>query len=140
MASLTSKVIQDLWILSESGIVLFSRVYNPKISEQLFGALMTALNSFAGELASGGLTSFELKSIRFTLIKTRTLIFVANSSKNIKEKHVIDELKRISDKFFELYGDILETWDSDVSQFSGFEGQIEDSLEETIKKLQKAFW
>ncbi|MFX1393125.1 MAG: hypothetical protein ACFFAH_06065 [Promethearchaeota archaeon] len=137
---MTSKVIQDLWILSESGIVLFSRVYNPKISEQLFGALMTALNSFAGELSSGGLTSFELKSIRFTLIKTKNLIFVANSSKNIKEKHVIDELKRISDKFFELYGDILQTWDSDVSKFSGFEEQIVDSLEETIKKLQKAFW
>lgn len=140
MTSLTSKVIQDLWILSDSGIVLFSRVYNPKISEQLFGALMTALNSFAGELASGGLTSFELKSIRFTLIKSKTIIFVANSSKKIKEKHVIDELKRISDKFFELYGDILETWDNDVGKFSGFEEKIEDSLEETIKKLQKAFW
>ncbi|MFX0135417.1 MAG: hypothetical protein ACFFDN_17370, partial [Candidatus Hodarchaeota archaeon] len=97
-------------------------------------------NSFAGELASGGLSSFELKSIRFTLIKSKNIIFVANSSKKIKDKHVIDELKRISDKFFELYEDILETWDSDVGKFSGFEKKIEDSLEETIKKLQKAFW
>jgi hypothetical protein len=140
VAPLTTKVIQDLWILSEIGIVVFSRVFNPKINEQLFGALMTALNSFAGELASGGLTSFELKSIRFTLIKNKKYIFVANSSKNVKEKHVIDELKRISEKFFETYEDILEEWDSDVSRFSDFEEKIEDSLEEIIKKFQKAFW
>ncbi|MFX0186417.1 MAG: hypothetical protein ACFE8A_01645 [Candidatus Hodarchaeota archaeon] len=61
MGFLTLKVVQDLWILLDSGIVLFSRVYNPKINQQLFGSLMTALNSFAGELAAGGLTSFELK-------------------------------------------------------------------------------
>ena len=66
---MTTKVVQDLWILSDSGIVLFSRVFNPKVNEQLFGALMSALNTFANELSSGGLSSFELSSIRFTILK-----------------------------------------------------------------------
>ncbi len=137
---MTTKVIQDLWILTDGGIVLFSRVFNPKVNEQLFGALMTALNTFATELSSGGLSSFELSSIRFTIMKHDRSMFVCNSSKKVKEKHVIDELRRISERFIELYSDDLEDWDGDLNIFDGFEEHIEDSLEETIKKFQKAFW
>jgi hypothetical protein len=141
---LATKVVQDLWILEDSGIVVFSRVFNPKVNEQLFGALMTALNTFASELASGGLTSFELSEMRFTLLKTnynsQRYLFVCNSSKKVNTKKVMDEILLIKDKFFEIYGKKLEKWDGDVNLFSDFETQIEDSLEETIKKFQKAFW
>lgn len=141
---MSNKIVQDLWILSESGIVIFSRVFNPTVKEQLFGALMTALNSFASELASGGLTSFELSNMRFTIQKQGLLdqafLFICNSSKKVKEKKIFEELKLISERFFELYKDVLVDWDNDVSYFSNFEEKIEDSLEETIKKFQKAFW
>ena len=134
------KVVQDIWILNESGIVVFSRVFNPKVNEQLFGALMTALNSFASELAKGGLTSFELSAIRFTIYKDKDFLFVANSAKKVKEKKVQDELQIIAEKFFDKYSDILASWDSDVNVFANFNDDIEDSLEDTIKKFQKAFW
>ena len=134
------KVLQDIWILNESGVVLFSRVFNPKVNEQLFGALMTALNSFASELAKGGLSNFELSSIRFTIYKEKGLIFVANSAKKVKEKKVQEELKVIANKFFTKYSDILASWDSDINIFSAFNKDIEESLEDTIKKFQDAFW
>jgi len=134
------KVLQDIWILSESGVVLFSRVFNPKVNEQLFGALMTALNSFATELAKGGLSSFELSSIRFTIYKDKGLIFVANSQKKVKEKKVQEELKIIANKFFAKYSDALASWDSDINIFLSFNKDIEESLEDTIKKFQDAFW
>ncbi len=41
------KLIQDLWILSNSGIVVFSRAFDQKVDEQLFGGLMSALDTFA---------------------------------------------------------------------------------------------
>jgi hypothetical protein len=134
------KVLQDIWILNESGVVLFSRVFNPKVNEQLFGALMTALNSFASELAKGGLSSFELSSIRFTIYKDKGLIFVANSQKKVKEKKVQEELKIIANKFFAKYSDVLASWDSDINIFLSFNKDIEESLEDTIKKFQDAFW
>jgi hypothetical protein len=137
---LANKILQDIWILSEGGIVVFSRVFDTKVNEQLFGALMTALNTFAKELSSGGLTSFELSSIRFTIIKSKRFLFIANSSKRIKEKRVIEELQKVSDMFFNKYSDILLNWDSDINVFSDFENEIEESLEETISKFQKAFW
>lgn len=135
------KILQDIWILSDAGIVLFHRKYDENLDDQLFGSLLSALNSFAEELVKDGLSNFELKSKRFTLIKTNNLIFIADSSKKVKEKKVMEELKEIVDKFFKLYPpEMLKDWDNDVSIFKKFENEIEESLEDTIDRFRKAFW
>jgi hypothetical protein len=135
------KILQDIWILSEAGIVLFHRKYDENLDDQLFGSLLSALNSFAEELVKDGLSNFELKSKRFTLIKTNNLIFIADSSKKVKEKKVMEELKEIVNKFFKLYPpEMLKDWDNDVSIFKKFENEIEESLEDTIDRFRKAFW
>jgi hypothetical protein len=136
-----AKVIQDLWILTDGGIVLFHRVYDPKVSAQLFGALMTALDSYSKEIGMGneGLKNFEIKNIRFTIIKDRNLLFVANSSKKFKEKKVLNELNIISERFFNKYSEIFdnfENWNMEISIFSNFEEIIEDKLEDPVRK----FW
>ena len=130
------KILNDIWILYESGVVVYSRMLEPRINPQLFGALMSALNLFAEQLSNGGITNFELSKLRFTIIKKKNFIFVANSSNKSKEKKVLNELSRISDKFFELYPEeVLEKWDNDINIFASFENEIKDSLEETIKKF-----
>jgi hypothetical protein len=112
------KVIQDIWILNDAGAVLFNRVFDKKVDEQLIGALISALNLLAEELEKGGLSNFELK-----------------------EKKVQEEMKHIVDKFFKLYPkEIFDNWDNDVSIFSDFENHIKDSLQDTIDKFEKAFW
>lgn len=135
------KVLQDLYIISEGGIVLYHRIFNEKFDVQLFGGLMSALNSFAEELTNEGLSNFELQDKRYTLIRKNDILFVASSSNKIKTKKVIEELQSIVNHFFELYPkEILETWEGDVAIFLDFEKDIENSLEGTIKKFQKAFW
>ena len=137
----SNKVIRDLWIVSEGGLVVFSRVYEKTLDEQLFGALLTALNSFAEEIAHDGLSNFELSDIRFTILKKSHFIFIANSDKKIKPKRVLQELKDVIAKFFTIYSeDFLDNWDNDVSIFSNFDNEIEDSLDDPIKKMEKAFW
>jgi len=135
------KVIQDLWILTDAGIVLFNRVYDPKVSAQLFGALMTALDSYSKEIGMGhgGINNFEIKNIRFTIIRNRNLLFVANSSKKFKEKKVLNELDKISERFITKYSEFFndfENWNMEISMFSNFEEEIEDTLENPVKK----FW
>ena len=137
----SNKVIRDLWIVSEGGLVVFSRVYEKTLDEQLFGALLTALNSFAEEIAHDGLSNFELSDIRFTILKKSHFIFIANSDKKIKPKRVLQELKDVIAKFFTIYSeDFLDNWDNDVSIFSNFDNEIENSLDDPIKKMEKAFW
>ena len=94
-----------MWIVSEGGLVVFSRVYEKTLDEQLFGALLTALNSFAEEIAQDGLSNFELSDIRFTILKKSRFIFIANSDKKIKPKRVLQELKDVMSKFFTIYSE-----------------------------------
>ena len=130
-----------MWIISEGGIVIFSRVYEEMLDDQLFGALMTALNSFAEQIAQDGLSNFVLGDKRFTILKRFDFIFIANSDRKIKPKKVLQELQAVMDTFFTVYSkEILENWDNDISTFSNFEQDIEDSLDDPIKKMEKAFW
>ena len=135
------KILRDIWILTDSGIVLFHRTYDQDLDEQLFGSLLSALNSFAEEISKGGLSNFELQNKRFTLLKKNKIIFIANSSKKFREKKVMEELKEIVGKFFKLYPpQIIDNWDNDIGFFKNFETEIEESLEETIARFRKAFW
>ena len=124
------KLIKDLWILTESGITVFSRVIDPRVNPQLFGALMSAINAFAEKLTEGGISNFELSEIKFSLIKKKNFLFVATSTKTIKSKKIYNELKYISTRFFVLYPEeMLKKWDSDVGLFDTFTHSIRDSLE-----------
>jgi hypothetical protein len=123
------KIIKDLWVLTDNGIVLFSKMYDQKVNPQLFGALMSALNKFAEALSDGGISSFEKSDLRFVIMKRRKFLFIGSSLKKMKEKKVIEELKQISDIFFRIYAKDLINWDSNVSIFSSFGDYIDKSLE-----------
>jgi len=134
------KVIQDIWILTHSGTVLFNRLFDAQMKSQLFGALMSALNMFAEKLAEGGLSNFELSDKRFILKKTKNYIFVASSAKKVKEKKVIVELEKVVSRFQTKFSDEwFEKWDCDISVFEGFEDEIDESLENPVKKFWKGF-
>ncbi|MFW9896583.1 MAG: hypothetical protein ACFFDB_14105 [Promethearchaeota archaeon] len=135
------KVIQDIWILNEAGTVLYHRVYDKEVNEQLFGALMSALNMFAEQISQSGLSSFELEDKKFFMMKQNRITFIANSSTKTKEKKVKDQMKNIASKFFNLYPkEFFDKWDNDISIFEGFEDHIKGSLKETIDRFEKAFW
>jgi hypothetical protein len=136
----TAKVLQDIWILTNTGTVLFNRVFDAQMKTQLFGALMSALNSFAEKLADGGLSNFELSDKRFVIKKTGNFLYVASSSKKSKEKKVAEQLDKVINKFNAKYPEEwFKTWDYDVSIFEGFENEIEDSLQSPIKKFWNGF-
>ena len=126
---LVPKILKDFWVLTDSGTVLFSKVFDQKVNPQLFGALMSALNKFAEALSDGGISSFEKSDLRFVIIKRRKFLFIGSSVIKTKEKKVIEELMQISDIFFRTYEKILINWDNDVSVFSGFGDFIDKSLE-----------
>ncbi len=127
-----AKILRDLWILTESGLTVFNRVTNSKMGSQVFGGLMIALNTYAETLTEGGLSNFELSSVRFSIFKKNHYIFVANSSKKIKDKKVLNELKKISEKFFKVYDDkVLKNFSHNIRVFKDFENYIIDSFVES---------
>ncbi len=136
-----TKLIQDLWILEDSGIVLFHRVFDEIIDANLFGGMMSALNSFAEEITKSGLSNFEVSNKRFSLLKDGNYLFIANASKKRKLKKLNQELESIKNKFFETYQEeILNNWNGDTNLFDSFKQQIEESFEGFIEKLEESFW
>ncbi len=124
------KILRDLWILTQDGLTIFNRVINPNLGPQMFGGLMSALNIFAESLSDGGMSNFELSRIRFTIEKKNHFIFVANSSSEVKPKKVMNELKRISNKFFKVYPEeVIKNWSKNIKVFANFKEYIIDSLE-----------
>jgi len=121
-------ILIDFWVLTDNGIVLYSKVSDQKVNPQLFGALMSALNKFAEKLTDGGISNFEMSDLRFVIIKRRRFLFIGSSSYKTKEKKVIDDLLLISDQFFRLYSSELIDWDSNIETFSDFGDYIEKFL------------
>ena len=114
------KVIDDLWILTEEGTVIFSRVLNAKIQDQLFGALMSALNIFSQKLSDEGLKQFKLSKMQFVLMKSKNFLFIANTLRKDKSQKVEFELTQVINLFFKRYSSVLEQWDGDITVFSDF--------------------
>ena len=121
-------ILIDFWVLTDNGIVLYSKVSDQKVNPQLFGALMSALNKFAEKLTDGGISNFEMSDLRFVIIKRRRFLFIGSSSYKTKEKKVIDDLLLISDQFFRLYSSELIDWDSNIEIFSDFGDYIDKFL------------
>ena len=125
------KVIRNLWILTESGLTIFSRTIDHRVGPQVFGGLMSALHTFAETLSEGGMSNFELSSVRFTIVKNNNFLFVANSSNEVRSKKILNELKNISKKFFNVYPDeIITNYFKNIRVFADFTNHISDSLEE----------
>jgi len=129
-----------VWVVTETGIALFSRVFNQDHDQQLFAGVLSALNSFSEQISEGGLSSFQVSEIRFSMIKRKGLIFVASSNPRAKKKKALDELNIIAEKFLNKYSKILEDWNSDISQFADFSQVIADSLEIALQNLKHALW
>jgi len=130
------KLLQDIWILEKSGIVIFHRVFDKSVSPQMFGAMMSALNMFAEQLTEGGLSNFELNNKRFTIIRKGELLFIANSSNKVSHKKVDKQLSKVSKKFLKLYSDKLKGFKGEIGAFSEFKDVIKDELADKTDK----FW
>jgi len=123
------RILIDFWVLTDKGIVLYSKASDQKINPQLFGALMSALNQFAEKLTDGGITNFDMSDLRFVITKRRKFLFIASTYNKTKEKKVIETLVQISDQFFKVYAKALINWDNNVEIFSDFGDYINQFLE-----------
>jgi hypothetical protein len=135
-----SKLLEDIWIMMNDGTVLFKRVFEEKLNEQLFGGFMSALETFASQLDEHGLSSFEIGQKKFILKKHDNIYFVANFDKKVNTKKAASELEHVSDEFLAAYEVELLSFRGNVEVFKDFDKKIQDSLEDVVGKFQQAFW
>ena len=95
----------------------------------LFGGLMSVINTFANKITEDGISNIEFSSKHFCIYKKNNVLFVGNSTKDISENQLSKELKVVSDIFFNTYPEgILYNFDGNVKRFHEFGVKIKDSL------------
>ena len=134
------KILQDIWIIDDAGIVLYNRVFNERVDATLFGALMSALNNLTKEILNDGLTSFKLKDKLYSIARRKEITFIVSSDIKFKEKNVYKEFEILIESFFENYKEELENWKGQIDIFSDFEKIFHESLQDPIKKFEQSFW
>ncbi len=100
------ELIQDLWILTRHGVVIFEHKVSEEISPDLFGAMISALNIFSEKLSEGGISSFKLQNHQFILIKKGALFFITKTLQKYQADKVKDELNELAVRFFNMFPDI----------------------------------
>ena len=124
------RYINDLWILLNTGAVIFhysSSTDEKKQDPNIMGAILSALDSYSKQLSDHGVSSFQFVNKRLTFLKTHNMMFVASSQTKTKQKKIHQFLNQMSDDFFELYTvESLENWEGDVEFFSEFNKELEE--------------
>ena len=97
------KHLQDLWILKEGGIVIFSKKGNTNINEQFIGGFISALSSFSKAILNEMLSYFATDNLKVKILSKNGFMFVGRFLKKVKDKQIMKELEYIVGKFFEFY-------------------------------------
>ena len=135
------KVLRDLWILLENGMVIYNHTFETSMDPQLFGGFMSAIQTVAMQLGGDGLSTLELASRTFYFAKSGQLLFIATVDRNIKPKRAQEELRSIVHQFFALYSDDrITNWRGNLSEFDVFKHQIEQSFEDPVTKMKDTLW
>jgi hypothetical protein len=136
--------LQDILIIDNSGKVLVRRIRHPKIQENLFGMLFSALTSFTEEVFKNQLQKIEMNNIRFHFLNKNTLIFIATAANKENVKMIQKELEILSGQFFSKYSEeTIKSWNGDMDVFNEFEKDLnkesKDSLKEFITQKGRGF-
>ena len=115
------ETLDDVWIVTESGITCWDKHEQYSRRGQLMGMLICALNGLAKKISTKQLHNFEVGKKRFYILKKNNLFFVGTSSNEIEQDEAEKQLEIISEKFLNYYPEeIFFNWDSDISLFNKF--------------------
>lgn len=106
------------------------------LEPDLISGFFSAIFSFSHSLLNKNPEVLEISYIKIIFKETEDYIFSAVVDENESIPQVIKNLEKISEKFLEIFAEILEDWNSDRTIFSIFNETIEKILvENDIKRM-----
>jgi len=122
--------LQDLWILKEGGVVVFSKKNNKSINDQFIGGFISALSSFTKVILNDILSHFATHNLQVKILSKEGFMFVGRFPKKIKDKQVKKELDYIVSKFFEYFPqDQINKFGTDMKYYQKFEDILTHNYE-----------
>lgn len=125
-----SRMIQAIWIITETGQCIFSHKYvRMDIEDQLISGLLTAFNAFSTESGIGGVQQIGGEESQFVYGSAGKLMVAALADKRDNPILVEGLMNKISATFQQKYAIYLsDEMYVDLNVFNGFEDDIDDIL------------
>jgi len=121
------ETIEDLWIILDTGIVLFTYLKDQEVNPDIFGGIVTVLDNFAEVTLKCGLEFFEIDPNIYIVIKRHHLIFIATAPHKTNFDDLMVDLRMVVAKFFSIFPiDVKEKWNGNRNYFSDFRDKIEN--------------
>jgi hypothetical protein len=123
-------MICGVWIVHTDGKCLYYREYRDlNINEQLFSGFLVAIVSFSKEISHRQLRSINLEDMTLYYKNTdRKIVFVVAADADDREAKIWEKLDLIEEAFFREFGEVLLTWDNDISVFQKFNKELDAIL------------
>jgi len=136
------RIVNEIWIITSSGVTLFNLSKDEKIDPLLFGGFFSAIQSFVKTLGESTLKTLIIGNAKITVYQGKGgYLFVSRSAQKTKDDSIMEYLKLIESKFFEHYEVMLDRPILDINLFKDFGKIIEEIFEDTPEKRTiKALW
>ena len=133
---LSEKTIEEIWILSKSGVTLFNQRADGKedpAKAQFIGGMFSAINTISEEMNAGGFNSMAVGMKRLSIVKDREheLFFVGMADAGVKEQKVVNAMIQLKAFFVDCFKKELASGDCEVSVFE----QARDAISLKVKDL-----
>jgi len=130
-------LIENLWILTKKGVLLFSKNYG-KLSkpDDLLAGFFTAVDIFIREVAKEEIKNIIMKDHKFNYIIGDDLIIVINTNEYDNDILIQNLLREVKIIFLENYSEELKLFSGDTIAFENFDkdlGELIKDLDVSIK-------
>ncbi len=114
--------IKDFWIITISGLEIFSYNPNVRLDPTLFGGFITALQCFSREISQEELDSFVIGDSRYIFYyeENKDFYILARVNLNKNESFIETILKKIYKRFFHEYKEYLTPFYGETHPFLAF--------------------
>lgn len=133
---------EELYIITGTGICLYSKTRGKEFDKTLFAGLMSALNTFSMRISANSIRSFALKNATYVIAPENDLLFVARMDPQAKDFAVNADLQEMQKIFFETVSpEILASGgDLDAATLQALDQRYAPFLLEADEKMRSALW
>ncbi|MHA1672381.1 MAG: V4R domain-containing protein [Promethearchaeota archaeon] len=125
-------MLLEIFIIQKgTSFLLVRRAFTKKeiqMEGALFSGMISAISLFTAELKMGEIQFFETKENRIMIHPYEDVIVVGIGEENERDPFAEQTLRKIAQKFWNVYSDVFLGWSGDIDIFSQFPAMIDEII------------
>ncbi|OLS15580.1 MAG: hypothetical protein RBG13Loki_0786 [Promethearchaeota archaeon CR_4] len=135
-------VVDEFYIIAESGLCYYSKSRKKEIDKTLFSALLTALNSLSEEIASKSIDSLVLQNEKYIISRLGQIMFIVRTGTKTRDSAIRKELAEMKQIFLLYFSpkELEANWDGDLNRFKVLDKHYDRFFLESVKTRMESLF